>query len=160
MIDREATDDDVRHICRNLRPEDAREQYATRWHEDPDALADELIGWRGFAIKQYALCCDDEEPAVLVGAYMAAPGVAMFHMCSTHRLGEIGRAGHRWGKRRFIPFVLAPNVRMAETRILADHAHARRWVATCGFVEVGQPLPLGKNGEPFVHVAWINRQGS
>jgi hypothetical protein len=158
LIVREASDADISAVCRNLRPTDRREQLATRFHDDVELLAVELIAAKRFAIKQYVLCTDDGAPAVFIAAYIKGPTTAAVQMCSTPRLPEIGRDGHRWGRRRFIPLVLVPNVRLAETRILAEHAEALRWVGACGFAEVGGPLPLGKNGETFVHVAWINQQ--
>lgn len=151
-----AIDADIRHVCRNLRPEDRHEQFAVRWDSDPDRLADELIAARAVAIKQFALLTDDGEPAIVIGAYMAGPRFARFHMCSTPAIAAIGREGHRWGKRRFIPTVLVPNVMRAEARILASHTLARRWVAACGFIEEGLAHRLGRNGEDFVHVAWLN----
>lgn len=156
MIVRDASDADVRFVCANLRDEDVTEQFAMRFDDDPAALAAELIRLRQVAIKQLALCTDAGEPAVLVGAYLVAPTVARFHMCSTAAISAIGYQGHRFGKRRFIPDVLAPNVTMAETRILASHFAARRWVKACGFVELTPAVPCGKHGELFVHVAWIN----
>jgi hypothetical protein len=156
MIVRDATDADILHICRNLRPEDQVEQFAARFDDDPDALASDLIRSRIAAIKQMALCTDAGEPAILVGAYMQSPTTARFHMASTAKLAEIGREGHRFGKRRFIDAVLRPNVAMAEARIMAEHFYARRWVRTCGFVELAGPHPFGKHGEPFVLVAWLN----
>jgi hypothetical protein len=156
VIVRDASDEDVLHICRNLRPEDRLEQFAARFDDDPDALAADLIRWRQVAIKQLALCTEAGEPAILVGAYLETPTVARFHMASTPALVAIGREGHRFGKRRFIPAVLAPNVAMAEARIMATHFYARRWVATCGFIELAGPHPYGKHGEAFVLVAWLN----
>jgi len=155
MIFRDATEADVRHVCRHLRAEDAAEQFAVRFDDDPEALADDLLRMQALAIKHLALCTDDGEAAVLVGAFIKGPGLAGFHMCSTPRIGEIGREGHRFGKRRFIPAVLVPNVTRAETRILASHSHARRWVRACGFREEGISARLGKNGEDFVQVAWL-----
>lgn len=156
MIVRKATDDDIRHVAANLRADDRREQFAGRFDDDPAALAADVITWRQVALNQSALLTAAGEPAVIVGAYLVAPGVARFHMMSTEGLAEIGRQGHRWGKRRFIPSVLVPNVRMAETRMMADHMIARRWVVTCGFRELAALLPYGKHGELFVQIVWIN----
>lgn len=156
MIVREASDADVRHVIGHLRRTDRQEQFATRFDDDADALVNEIIRLRPLAIKHYALACDDGEPAILVAAYLVSPKVARFHMASTDRMGEIARAGHRWGLQRFIPSVLMPNVRRAEARILADHTIARRWVAACGFVEEGVIRRVGRAGEDFVQVVWFN----
>jgi hypothetical protein len=155
MIVRGAVDDDIRHICRNLRPEDRHEQLATRWSDDVDELAAEIIEWRRLAIREVALCCDDGEATILLGIYLIAPEVARFNMCATTRLPEIARAAHRWA-RRFIPAVLGPTVSVAETRLLAEHTYARRWVATFGFVEEGIHRRRGNRGEDLVTIAWIN----
>jgi hypothetical protein len=149
-------DDAIRYVCRNLRADDRAEQFAARFDDDADKLAAEIIHDRPIALKQCVLLTDDGTPAVVVAAYIAGPGLARFHMCSTGRVGEIARQGHRWGRQRFIPAVLVPNVRRAEARILASHALARRWVAACGFIEEGLVHRLGRNGEDFVQVAWLN----
>src|SRR4051812_38622129 len=43
MIVRDATDEDVWHVCRNLREADRHEQFATRFDDDPDRLAADVI---------------------------------------------------------------------------------------------------------------------
>ena len=156
MIVRDATYDDIHHVVANLRPEDVEEQFAARFDDDRMRLTADIAALRGLAIKQIAACPDDGRAATIVTAYLKTPSVAGIHMCSTPRFAEIARDAHRYTVRRFIPAVLVPNVAMAESRILATHLRARRWIAACGFREVGEPLPYGRDGEAYVHVAWIN----
>lgn len=172
MIARDATPSDVLHVLTHLRAHNAREFAACRWSAEPEALAQETASLEPICIKHYALCAgpsrtalDDgpgaaggaEEPAVaLIGAWLIAPGVAVVRLCATEQWLTIARPAYRWLKRVFIPCVLEPNVRRAETRVLDTGAPSREWLHRLGFHDEGIARALGRNGEDFVHVAWIN----
>ncbi len=156
MIVRAASAADITAVCRAMHPEDAEEQLAARFAGDAEEMAAELAAAAPLAIAQRALAAADGAPVAIVGAYLVAPGVATVHQVRTGRWPEIAVAAHRYYRRRFIPGVLAPNVRLAECRILESHRHARRWLQALGFRENGEPLPYGSRGEAVVHCVWVN----
>lgn len=164
MIVREASGWDVLAVVRNMRASDAEEQFAVRFDVDtPDTrlrLAVELLAARQMAIKCYALCVEEPVPVALVGAFLVAPGVASLHRVATERWPEIARLEYRFLRRRFIPHVLAPNVRFAECRVPADDDKTLHWLIRLGFTPVGAALPYGKDGRRFMTLAWINPRGS
>jgi hypothetical protein len=173
MIVREASRADVLYVLEHLREHNARELGACRWDATPASIAAEIAGMEEICIKHYALCgldppvnkpcatccCSDRclpAPIALVGAWMAAPGVALVRLVATDQWLTIARPAYRWIRRTFIPFVLEPNVRRAETRVLDAGAQSRLWLDRLGFQTEGIARALGRNGEDFADVAWIN----
>jgi hypothetical protein len=153
---REASADDIRAVVMAMRAVDAEEQLAVGFDPSREELAERLVLAGEMAIKQFALLTDDGEPAGLVSAFLTAPRVAAVHQVATDRWPEIGAAAFRFYRRRFIPRVLAPNVALAEAKLLDTHILARRWLGRLGFTENGGPLPYGRRGERFVHCVWLN----
>ena len=152
MIVRDADRRDIRAVIGRLRPTDLAEKLAARWSADLNELADELSD-RDDALAQYCLAGDDGHAIALVGAFEVMPGVAAVHQAATDRWPEIGRPAHRFYRRRFIPLVLEPTIRLAECMVLPSSV---RWVSALGFQPVSPALPYGKQGEEFVRCVWIN----
>ena len=162
MIVREASRADVLFVIEHLREHNARELGACRWDATPASVAAEIAGMEEICIKHYALCpvvpMPPAWPIALVGAWIVGPGIAVVRLVATDQWLTIARPAYRWLKRAFIPFVLAPNVRRAETRVLDTGVASRAWLRRLGFHDEGIARALGKNGEDFVHVAWINER--
>jgi len=159
MIATDATHDDIAFVVAHLRETNRREIAACRWEVSVRALQAEFVALEPVCIKLYALKTQpgvNGEPVALVGAWIAAPGVALVRLIATDQWLTIARPAYRWLKRTFIPFVLVPNVRRAETRVLDIGKPSRAWLRTLGFYDEGIARALGKNGEDFVHVAWVN----
>ena len=155
MIVREATVSDIRHVCRNLRELNAREAFALRYHNSPEALAAELIDREPLAIRHYCALTLEGEPVSLFGAWVVGPRRATMAMRSTDQWLTVARTVYRFLVRVFVPFVLAPNVNVAETEVLQD-GPSREWLRRLGCVECSPALPRGKNGEMVLTVAWVN----
>jgi hypothetical protein len=156
MIVRPATDDDVRHVCLYMRAHNARELFATRFHADRGAIAEEILARSTMCIRLEALCADNGEAVALAGAWLVGPGVAAVQMLATDAWPAIARAAMRHLRRTFIATVLLPNVRRAETRVLQDRGQPLNWLGWLGFRIEGPAHALGKAGEDFVHLAWIH----
>lgn len=156
MIVRDATPADVMHVFCRLRAHNAREFAACRWDASPSALVAETAELAPVCIKHFCLADAHHDPIALAGAWLVAPGVALVRLCATEQWLTIARPAYRWLKRVFIPCVLEPNVRRAETRVLDTGPRSRDWLDRLGFREEGLARALGRNGEDFVHVAWIN----
>jgi len=159
MIVRDAHLFDVVHVTYNMRKLNADETFALRFKPTFESVGAELIARAGAdnCIKCFALCNDAGEPVALAGAWLVAPGVATVHLVATDKWLTVSRAAYRWIKREFIPFVLEPNVRRAETRVMDRGIHDRAWLHRLGFMDEGHARKLGRNGEDFVYLAWINR---
>lgn len=155
MIVRAATPDDIRHVCQNLRPHNAREAFALRFDDDPQALAADLIALSPFAIMHVCCAGADGVPVALIGAWLTGPRLAGLALRATPQWLTIGPAVYRFLHQVFVPCALAPNVALAETEVLADGPD-RAWLARLGCVECHPALPRGKHGEMFLRVAWIN----
>lgn len=154
---------DLDHVVRHLRPHNRAELFATRW-EEPDApgalerLVEQYLAIKRRSIGDFAICQDSGEPVMVIGAWLITPGVASVSLFGTDQWLTVARPAYVWGKREFIPCVLEPNVRRAETRVIDRPDMSRAWLARIGFVEEGVARAFGKRGEDFVHVAWINKE--
>lgn len=158
MIVRDASDDDIRHVCRVMRPHNARELAATREIFDPTAFADDVIEARPVAIQQLALCSTETAPVAILAAYLTGPRSACVFLVATPEWPAIAQAAFRFMAKAFIPAVLVPHVNVAETDVLDDPAWSRAWLVRLGFAEHGPPVPRGRRGEGFVRMVWRNDQ--
>jgi hypothetical protein len=151
-----ASDRDIHHVCIHMREHNAHECFNTRYHRSPYLLAQEIIANRKTALAQLCLMDAVGEPVAILGAYRTAPQVAVLQMIATDRWGEIAFAAYRMFRTIFIPHVLAPNVRVAMTAVLANGSD-RSFLLRAGFLELAPALPLGNNGELYVQVAWVKQ---
>jgi hypothetical protein len=158
---RNATLDDIVHVCGRLRPEDAEEQFARRGDDSAAALAADLIGLSRLAIGRFAFLTPDGEPQTILAAYRASPAgarprLAKLHRISTTRWDDVSRAVFLFGLRTFVPGVLVPFVDRAECAVLAKHQPAAAMLARLGFVAEGIDAMRGKRGEEFMNFGWTN----
>jgi hypothetical protein len=156
MIVVEAGAEHIRHVCKNLRPHCRAELLATRWHDEPAEIAVEIMALKAIRLACFAFLTDDATPAAIAGAWLTGPMTAGVLVCSTPQWLTVAPAVYRFIAKQAIPFVLMPNVAVAETAVMVSAEDDRRWLGRLGFHDVGAPLPRGKHGELFVHVAWVN----
>lgn len=147
--------EDIKHVCLNMRDINAREIFALSWHEDRGMVADQIILLGKRTILRAVYCTNDGEPACLIAGYLSSPGVASIQMIATDLWPIIAGEAYLELKGNAIPNVLAPTVRRAQCQILATNG-SRKWVERLGFAEEGLLRGLGKNGEDFVPMAWLN----
>jgi hypothetical protein len=153
---RPATPADIVHVVTHMRSLDAEEHFACRFSEDRALLAADIAAAQALAIKSYAFCTVDGDPAAILTASLIAPGLAHLHRVATDRWPEIARQAFRFGVAVFVPCVLAPTVRRAECSILAKHREAALILRKLGFADEGLRRRRGKNGEDFRDFAWLN----
>jgi hypothetical protein len=157
MIVVEAGAEHIRHVCQNLRPHCRAELLATRWHDEPAKIAVEILALKAIRLACFAFLTDDDAtPAAIAGAWLTGPRTAGVLVASTPQWLTVAPAVYRFIAKQAIPFVLMPNVAVAETAVMVSEQDDRRWLGRLGFHDVGAPLPRGKHGELFVHVAWVN----
>jgi hypothetical protein len=140
------------YICRNLREADRDELFATRWSDDPDALAAEAFTrWGEMA---YIAHGQDGMPIAAIGATPCWGGVWSAWMFGTDRFGEVGKGLTRWVKKVMIPSIVDAGCHRAEARSLGSHAVAHRWMETLGAKPESVLRRYGRNKEDFVLYVW------
>lgn len=160
MIVREASADDIMHVCRHMRAHNARELLATSWWQGEfarDRVAEQLIGMVPLAICHVAVAAAVDRPAAaLAGAWLTTPGVAGIQVIATDQWLTVATGLYRWLKREGLPRLTQAGIRLAETTVIDGPASEREWLARLGLIELQPALPRGRNGELFIHMAWIN----
>jgi hypothetical protein len=149
---------DVRHVIVNMRELSAREAFASRDDDDRDRLADDFCAvLPGLTI--YALCyetgwAENGKPCALVGCHGIGAGLGTILWVATDEWPPLMVPSHRFWRHHFMPKVMA-KFRRVEFLGGID-AGSRRWLASLGFTEEGVAYRYGKNGEDFIHFAWVN----
>lgn len=139
------------HIFRNMREDDRREVFATRWDTDPDALAVEAItAWGPFAFVAWA----DGEPVAAIGATNVWPGVWSAWMIATDKFGHVGKHLTRWVRRVMIPAIREAGCHRVEARSAADHTVAHAWMEALGAKPEFVLRRYGRDKQDFILFAW------
>jgi hypothetical protein len=152
MIQRDATDADIRHVCLNMRDESAGEAFASvdcgreRLASDLASVKDRL---------QLGALLDEMVPAALVGLVQICPGRASIMFLATGRFPNIAIAAHRWWTRHYVPGVLNGYRRVEFTGSLPG-TRSGRWLVAVGFQCEGIARSYGRRGEDLAHWSWIN----
>jgi hypothetical protein len=137
-------------VCRHLRAMDAKEIFATRFDDDPDRLAAEVLripaGW---------VACHHDLPVAYVGAVEMWPGMWAPSVFGTDAFPSVGLGLTQFIRRRMIPSLLELGMRRAEAKSIDGHDDAHRWMEVLGARREGVPhLNYGKGGETFHTFVW------
>jgi hypothetical protein len=141
----------VEAIARAMRVSDAREIWATRWNENPTALAREVVRWSRIGAVAAA---GDGTPVAAIGGVEGWPGVWQVWMFATARWPEVALGTTRWARRSLMPALLAAGVHRAECRSLAENEASHRWLTSLGARAEARHVGYGKNREDFITFAW------
>lgn len=142
---------DVTFICRNMREMDAREIFATRFDDDPDRLAMDIM--QRWSVAWVAK--GEVMPIAIVGGVEMWPGMWTAGMFATDDFPQIGLGLTRWVKRRMIPTIQELGLRRAEAKSIEGHTVAHRWLEALGARREGVPHHnYGKGGETFHTYVW------
>ena len=137
-------------VALRMREWDKKEIYATRWHNDPAALARDCarcgtFGW---------IAEKDGVPVSVIGAVPVHPGVWSVFMFATDSFQQISLSLTKFVKRVIIPALKATGAHRAECLSLAGHVEAHRWLELLGAHREGEKRAFGKGGEDFVSFVW------
>lgn len=145
---------DVTWIARNMRADDARELFATRYDDDPDRLAlDVLTRWG--PMWWVAGSTKHNRPIAVIGATQLWPMVWQVGMFATDEFDQIGLGLTRWVIRSMIPAIREIGVHRAEAKSIEGHDVAHRWLEMLGAVRDPTPLDqYGRGGETFHNFVW------
>lgn len=159
MIVRNATVADIRHVFANLRGPDADEQRALSPFVDMAELGECVVAWHtaGGFIGHLAFAFAANEPAVaVVGARRNLPWLANLYRAATPGWERIASPVAHYLAGEFKNKILVPNVRVALCEVPETPASGREFLEFCGFTARGAALPIGRNGERFIEMAWLN----
>jgi hypothetical protein len=141
---------DLTFIAVNMRAEDRREIYATRFREDPVQIG---LDGLNYSFKRWS-ASHDGQPVACGGASEVAPGVAKVWMFATDRWSSVSGTVSRYIRDTFIPDLMALGVHRAECLSIEGHDTAHRWLEWLGAVRECECPLRGKRGETFYLYAW------
>lgn len=141
---------DIAYICRNMREWDAKEVFSTRFDDDPDQFAMQVMNWTLTWV-----VWGKERPVAVLGAWECWPGRWAAGMFATDEFEQVGLGLTRWVKKRMIPTIRELGLRRAEAKSIDGHVVAHRWLEALGARREGAPHEnFGKNGETFHTYVW------
>lgn len=145
---------DVLYVTRNMREWDRRELFATRFDDDPDRLAMDVMGWGPFWWVAGGEVDGRDKAIAVIGATELWPGVWSVGMFATDDFKHIGLPLTRWVKRAMIPAIVRQGIRRGECRSIEGHAVAHRWLEMLGAKPEKESPKYGKGGETFITYVW------
>lgn len=148
--------DAVTFVARRMRALDRAEIFATRWDDDPDAVAAETVALARIGCVAWNGTGDAGEPVAVACAMPLWPGVWSIGLYATDAWPAVARQVTRWIKRT-IPALIAAGGHRAECRSLATHATAHRWMERLGAVREAVLTGYGRNRETFYLYAWTHQ---
>lgn len=145
----------IRRVAEAMRPEDAREIWATR-RDPPSPEATARLAQELAALTDYGAVCaaDDGAPVAFVGGAEAWPGAWFVWMFATPRWPEVGCAVTRWVIGAMIPAIREAGARRVECRSIEGHDQAHAWLEYLGARREATLPEYGRNGETFHVYVW------
>jgi hypothetical protein len=125
------------------------EIFATRWDENPAALAALHL------VDTAIVARVDGQPVAVCGAMEIWPGVWSVFMFATDRWPEVALSVTRWVKRHLIPALVAVGAHRAECHSIEGHHTAHRWLGLLGAHVESVARGMGKKGEDFRRYVWL-----
>lgn len=141
----------VLSVVRNLRATDQAEAFATRWDDDPDALAIEVVtswgklGWGA---------THEGRPVALFGATETWPGHWSCWLLATDEWPKVALSVTKFTKRRIMPHLVERGALRCEARSIDGHTKSHRWLEAIGCVQEARLRRYGRNGEDFLVFRW------
>ncbi|WP_374656134.1 hypothetical protein [Dongia sp.] len=139
--------DDLIAVAENMRAADRREIFATRFDENAELLAEDLLAGDPLGV---IVADRDGVPAAVLGATEMWPGLWSLWMFATDRWPSVARETTRFAKRVLWPALLKLGLRRGECRSAAEHHVAHRWLRHLGGAVESIHPAYGKGGETFI----------
>jgi hypothetical protein len=137
-------------VARAMREADRREVFATRFDDDPDALARELVA----ASRIGAVVARAGRPVAAMGAMECWPGLWSVWLIATDEWKSVARATTRWARHALETILPEAGAHRCECRSIADHETAHRWLVHLGAREEAVHPEFGRMRETFITFAW------
>lgn len=141
----------VNDVAMNMREWDRREIYATRYTNDPQALAAdaadraEPFGW---------VAGVDYAPIAAFGCAEKHPGVYSMWLFATDRFGEIRFSMTRMVRRAIVPMMFDAGAHRLEAYSMDGHTDAQKWMGLTGASREATLAAYGRGGEDFHVYTW------
>ena len=142
--------DEVARVARHMRKRDAHEIFALRWHDDPQALARDVILLGAF---RWSIRLDDV-PVAVIGAHPRWPAVWTAYAFATHDWPRVVITATRHVRRFMLPALFNAGAIRADAHALEAHEDARKWLHHLGAEHEQTLKNWGKAGETFVSYVW------
>ena len=142
------------HVITHLRPLDRKELFATRGHDSPARVTDEIMR---YCAPFGTLFWHDDEPVAAMGFFPMWPGVVTVWAFGSHRWDYVVRAMTRHVINEVVPDLLNKGVHRAECRTLSERQDSERWLTALGAHVEGRLEEFGRNREDFTLYAWSDR---
>ncbi len=147
----EVSREGITHIVRNLRARDRAEIFALRWHDDEDALIDEIAT---IAHDMWKIWSWHSEPVAMNGVVPLRPGVVMACAFGTDQWRHTIRAMTHWSREWVIPALQLAHYHRGEAQVLASNTDSRRWIESLGGEVECLLKGYGKHREDYLLYAW------
>lgn len=141
----------MNYVCRNLRPASRREAFATRWDNDPDALAADL--WTATQPGGYTV--ELERPVYAGGYINTHPGVWRLWGFATPEWPRIAVPLTKWVKRFMIPAIFKAGAHRVESCVLDNQPEVEGWLRLLGGVKEATLSDFGKDRENVHIYKWV-----
>lgn len=146
----EPTEAALLHVAENMRADDAREIFATRWSDYPDDVVRSILGtpWPRYVF------AFDGFPTCAIGAMQLWPGMWSVWMFATDDWPRVALSVTKHARRVMMPDLVKAGARRASCASLDTHHSAHRWLESLG-AEFDATMPgYGKGGETFFLFSW------
>ncbi len=138
-------------VAEAMREWDRREIFATRWDDDPAAMANDaaLMGQRFGWISGL-----DDCPIAAFGCFELWPGVFSMWLFATDNFQHIRFSMTKLIVRHIVPMLWEAGAHRLECRSMEGHVDAQAWLNLIGAKREGQQNGYGRGGENFLCYAW------
>jgi hypothetical protein len=143
------TIENVAHVARNMREWDRREIYATRWDDNSESLAYEVM-----QTGEVRWVAGLEEPIAAFGCAPMWPGCWSMWLFAADDFHRIGLSVTRLVTRSIVPMLWDGGAHRLECRSMEGHVDAQRWLSTIGAEREATLKGFGRDGQDFHIYTW------
>lgn len=145
--------DDMLYIAARLRERDRQEIFATRYGDEPEALAADAANLGAFRWGFYV----DGRPVAAMGAVPRWPKVWTAWAFGTDEWSKVAVAMTRHARRFMYPAIKGSGAIRVDCMSLITHTDAHEWLQYLGLRPEKVMDNWGKNGETFVCFSWVRK---
>ena len=143
---REATFDDILHVCKHMRKDDYEEVMANRWDSSVEAFAKECENLPGVTV----VAVVGGIPVAIGGVALWIPGVGQAWMICTDEIGKSGVRMIHACKKILNSMIDNGVVHRIQAFSIASHRRAHHWLQAVGLKKEAVMPCYGKNKEDFI----------
>lgn len=142
----------VHEIAANMREWDRREIFATRFDEEPHALAAEAL-----RTGPMAWVSGMEDPIAAFGCQPLWPGVFMMWLFATDDFRQIRFSMTKLVRRYIVPMLFDAGAHRLQAYSMEGHDEAHGWLELIGARREATMIGFGRDGQNFHIYVWDRR---